>query len=157
MVNPEVIFERVMDWANNRLRVYVDGFASAISLLVGGSAISRTNPLPIGESNQHTLLNVCNTCAASGDNTLISAPAAGTRIVLVSVIIQNTTTTATTAIIKDGATAFARILAQNQGDGLSVSYPMDARKRLGDAAALVLNLSGANTFNYSVDYYTEAV
>lgn len=101
------------------------------------------------------VLSVSGAKAESGDNTLITAPAAGDRIVLISFCIQNESSTATTMILKDGATAFRRVLGQNQGDGVAVTYTPGREKRLAGGAALVLNLSGANSCGYSVDYFIE--
>jgi hypothetical protein len=101
------------------------------------------------------LLSVSGTKNGNGDNELIAAPAAGNRIVIVRYSIQNESTTATTLILKDGATAFSRVLAQNQGDGLTVHYPVGREKRLTAATALNMNLSGANSCGYSVDYFIE--
>lgn len=102
-----------------------------------------------------TLLSVSGTKAESGDNTLIAAPGAGNRIVIVSFCIQNESVTDTTLILKDGATAFRRVLGYNIGDGVAVTYNPGREKRLTDATALVLNLSGANSCGYSVDYFIE--
>ncbi|MFA6046259.1 MAG: hypothetical protein WC718_14845 [Phycisphaerales bacterium] len=101
------------------------------------------------------LLSVSGAKAESGDNTLIAAPGAYDRIVLVSVCIQNESSTATTMILKDGSAAFRRVLGQNQGDGVSLTYTPGREKRLAANAALVLNLSGANSCGYSVDYFIE--
>lgn len=103
------------------------------------------------------LLNVCGTASSAGDNAIIAAPAAGTRIVITKYVIQNESATATTMLLKDGATAFRRILAQNQGDGLAEKFSSDEYKRLAAATALNFNLSGANSCGYSVDYFIEAV
>jgi hypothetical protein len=102
-----------------------------------------------------TLLSVTGTKAESGDNTIIAATDANNRIVIVSFSIQNESATATTMILKDGATAFRRCLGQNQGDGIAITYTPGREKRLSAAAALVLNLSGANACGYSVDYFIE--
>jgi hypothetical protein len=99
---------------------------------------------------------VSGTKNGSGDNSLIAAPGAGWRIVVVAFVIQNESAVATTLILKDGATARFRVLGQNQGDGLALNlslYPL----RLSDNAALVLNLSDANSCGYSVHYFLERV
>lgn len=101
------------------------------------------------------LLSVTGTKAENGDNTLIAAPGLNYRLVVVSFCIQNESTTATTLILKDGATAWWRVYAKNQGDGVSITYNPGREKRLTENSALVLNLSGANTCGYSVDYFLE--
>ena len=91
---------------------------------------------PIASGAGRTLLTVSGTASATGD--IISAPAAGVKIVLVSVFLQNTTTTANTMLLKDGSGGAekVRVLGQNQGDGLQKVYPIDARPKLTAATAL---------------------
>lgn len=110
---------------------------------------------PIASGAGRTLLTVSGTASATGD--IISAPAAGVKIVLVSVFLQNTTTTANTMLLKDGSGGAekVRVLGQNQGDGLQKVYPIDARPKLTAATALNLNLSSATAVAYTIDYYTE--
>jgi hypothetical protein len=109
-------------------------------------------------ASQKTLLVATGAAASSGDNTLISAPGALLKIVIVGFIIQNETAVATLMrLLNDtGGTAFARCLGQNQGDGLTMNYPDDARYKLALNKPLVLNLGGANSCGYTVWYYTEA-
>jgi hypothetical protein len=101
------------------------------------------------------------TAASSGDNTLVAAPGAGKRLVLVAYTLQNESSTATTMILYDGpstdAKPIARILGQNQGDGVSKVLPAGHMKPLTENKALVLNLSGANSCGYTAWYYTEDV
>lgn len=99
---------------------------------------------------------VTGTKSSSGDNELVAAPGASTRIVVCWVVIQNESSTATTLILRDGTTSKIRVLAQNQGDGLTMVFPADARWKLTANTALNLNLSGANSCGYTVGYYTEA-
>jgi hypothetical protein len=101
-------------------------------------------------------LTATGTAAASGDNTLVAAPGAGKRIVISALIVQNESATATTAILKDGSTAILRCLGQNQGDGLALHFAPERELRLSADAALVLNLSGANSHGYSVIYHVDA-
>lgn len=101
------------------------------------------------------LLSVTGTKNASGDNELIPAPGPFARLVIVSFCIQNESLLPTTMILKDGSTAFRRILGQNQGDGVAVTYNPGREKRLTENAALNLNLSGSNACGYSVDYFVE--
>lgn len=101
---------------------------------------------------------VTGTKSSSGDNTaLIAAPGAGYRIIIASIVLQNESANATTLILKSGTTAFWRVLAQAQGDGLALQFDSSLEWRLGANEALVLNLSGANSCGYSVAYYVEAV
>lgn len=94
------------------------------------------------------------TAASSGDNTLIAAPGAGLQLVISGLIIQNESSTATTGIIKFGSTAKMRSLFQAQGDG--VVRDLVPAWEVGNNAALVLNLSGANSHGYSVSYWIDA-
>lgn len=102
---------------------------------------------------QPTITRVTGTKADSGDNTLVASPGAGYRLVLLYLQVQNETTTATTCIFKWGSTAVGRVLAQNQGDGLIRDYE-DFPAIMPEATALVLNLSGANSHGYTVNYVT---
>jgi hypothetical protein len=101
-------------------------------------------------------LTVTGTKAEAGDNELIAAPGAGKRIVVSALIVQLEAATATTMILKAGATALLRTLAQNQGDGLALHFPPERELQLGANAALNLNLSGANSCGYSVIYHVDA-
>lgn len=95
--------------------------------------------------------------AGNGDNNLIPAPGANHRIVLSAVTIQNESGTATLLRLTNGVggATIERIYAQNQGDGLSRVYPFDARPKLADNTALILNLSGANACGCTIHYYIE--
>lgn len=108
-------------------------------------------------AENRTITYVSGAAATSGDNTLVVAPAAGVKIVLVYVSIQNTTATSTTAKLTNGAAGaeVERALLVAAGNERSRVYPEDARPKLTAATALILNLSGANSHNYSVGYYTE--
>ena len=104
-----------------------------------------------------SLTRVTGTKASSGDNTVISGPGSGNRLVVTFFLIQNESSTATTLLLKDGSDTKFRVLCQNQGDGLVRDLPVNREWRLAENSALVLNLSGANSCGYSVEYYTEAV
>lgn len=106
---------------------------------------------------QRTLSIAAGTVASSGDNTLIAAPAAGNRIVIVEYQLQLEATTATVCLLKDSTTTITRWRGVNDGDGLIRQFPIDGRYKMTAATALVLNLSGANSVGYTVFYYVEAV
>lgn len=108
-------------------------------------------------STEKTTLTACGTGASSGDNTAIALVSAK-KIVLVSVMLQGLTTTATTIKLTDGAsgTVICQVLAQNQGDGMLIVYPPDARPKLTTATAAIVNLSGANSCGWNITYYTES-
>jgi len=101
------------------------------------------------------LLGVTGTVSDSGDTTLIAAPGAGQRIVIQNLCLQNESATSSTAILKDGSTAIRRILGDHTGDGIFVAYPTGRERRLSDNSALVLNLSGAYQWGYTVEYWIE--
>ena len=106
---------------------------------------------------EKTLLTASGTASSSGDNTLISAPGAGVKLVIVGLTLQLEGSTATTLRLTNGASGptISRVLAQNQGDGLALTFPIDSRPKLSANTALVLNLSGANACGYTIWYYTE--
>ena len=130
---------------DNSGSITVDGM---VSVTAGANNIGDVDIAP------KTLAYVSGTAASSGDNTLISAPGSGS-IYISTIFVQNTTTTATTCLLKDGTTEIFRMLAQNQGDGVRLQFPAGREMKLSATTALKLNLSGANTHNYSVVYFTE--
>jgi hypothetical protein len=106
--------------------------------------------------------------SAANDSTLIAAPGSGLRIVPVFLCLQNTSTTADTYLLYDGASAtgtkLATVLAQNQGDGLVVNTVFndgDSGKtyqlKCSENKALVLNKAQAVTCNVTCWYYIESV
>lgn len=101
-------------------------------------------------------VRVSGTKASSGDNELVAAPGAGIRIVVKAWHVQNESSAATTFILKDGSSSEYRYLAQNQGDGHGRVYEQDFEWRLAANSALNLNLSGANSHGYWLEYWTEA-
>jgi hypothetical protein len=136
-------------------RVPVDG--SGVTQPVSGTvAATQSGAFTVGIVEK-SLSYATGTASTSGDNTLVSAPGASNRLVVTAFVIQNESSTATTMILKTGSTNRFRLLAQNQGDGLSIVFPVGQSWKLGTNEALVLNLSGANSCGYSVQYYTEAV
>lgn len=98
------------------------------------------------------------TVASSGDNTLITAPGAGFRIVLLSWSWWNETATDTTAILKSTSiNPIDRYVQTAKGNGKILTLPTNYVVKLAENEALVLNLSDANSHGYSLLYYTEAV
>jgi hypothetical protein len=98
---------------------------------------------------QPTLSIANGTKAASGDNELIAAPTSPKRLAVFYLKIQNESATSTTAQIKHGSTVVERVLLA-QGDALIREY--DPPRLLPIATALNLNLSGANSHGYTVEY-----
>jgi hypothetical protein len=129
------------------------GPASPVYLINGGVGGSGADGAGGYGSNVGV---VCGTKAVSGNNTLIAAPATGSRIVVWSFVIQNESATATTMILKDAVDRY-RVLGQNQGDGLAMVFDAMQPWRLNAATALTLNLSGANSCGYSIQYSIEPV
>ena len=97
------------------------------------------------------------TCAASGDNTLVAAPGSGYQIAVSKIWLQTQTANATTALLKWGTTEIGGGLFNTQYGWLIVDFNAPDRLVGGDNQALLLNLSGANSFRYMVMYYVEAV
>ena len=100
-----------------------------------------------------SLIHVTGTAATSGDNTLIAAPGVGRQIVISGLVIQNESSTSTTAILKFGSTAKMRTLLVSQGDG--IVRDLEPAWEVGANTALVLNLSGANSHGYSISYWID--
>lgn len=113
--------------------------------------------MPALSMAEKTMTTVAGTKAAAGDNELIAAPGANTRLVVSAIMAQNESATATTILLKSGANTKRRALLQSQGDGVAWQFPAGREWKLGANEALNLNLSGANSHGYTVDYYTEAV
>ena len=106
-----------------------------------------------------TVLVYSGTKSASGDNIVITAPAAGYRIVLISYRVQNVSVISTTATISDGSggTEIDGMLLPNQGAYFGDELPPGREYRLTEATAFVLNLDGANSHRIMVKYFVEAV
>jgi hypothetical protein len=101
---------------------------------------------------QPTIARATGTAAGAGDNTVVAAPAAGYKLIVLYAKAQNESATATTATFKYGTTTVARgLLAQygvlERDYGL---YPLE----LPAATAFLLNLSGANSHGYMVETVT---
>lgn len=93
------------------------------------------------------------TISSSGDTIVIVAPGTSISIHITSLIIQLEGTTATTVLIKDGISTKKRILLQNQGDAFFKDWTAGQEFKLAASTAFILNLSGANTIGYSIEYY----
>lgn len=92
----------------------------------------------------------------SGDNAAtIAAPAAGNRIVITDLRIQNTTADETTILFKSGTTTIGSLITTATGGGLDKEYQYGNELRLGTAEAFVINLSAANSHRVTVRYYVE--
>lgn len=96
----------------------------------------------------------CDTFAALGNNTVIAAPTVpARRIVILAFTIQNESVTPTTMILRSGSSTNGwRVLAQNQGDGLSKTFSPGHAWKLNQNEPLILNLSGTNSCSCSVQY-----
>ena len=105
---------------------------------------------------EKTLVSVSSTCATAGDNELIAAPGVGNRIVLTFLQVQNESSTKTTAVVKGAASGFARAVLGGDAS-FARDYQVGREKKLAENAALNLNLSGANSHGYSVDYHIESI
>jgi hypothetical protein len=127
------------------------------SLTVDGTVAATQSGVWAVGITEKTLSYATGTAALSGDNTLVAAPGANTRIVVTAFTVQNESATATTMILKSTSANRWRVLGQAQGDGLAMVFPVGQGWKLGTNEALLLNLSGANSCGYNVQYYTEAV
>ncbi len=129
--------------------------ATAVPVSDGGSSITIDGSVTATQSTV-SMTTVTNTTSTSGDNTIIAAPGASTRIVIYSLQIQLEGATATTILKKSGSTTIGRLYCAAAGDGAIFVYPAGRELRLGTNEAFVLNLSGANAIGYTVRYSTEA-
>lgn len=105
-----------------------------------------------------TLLVYTGAPAASGDNTLIAAPGAGVKIVVVGFSQVLTVAVATVGLLKDGAAGAtkARWSGATIGAGIPLFFFPERRElRLTANTALVLNLSAANAVDTQVYYFLE--
>ena len=94
--------------------------------------------------------------ATSGDNAAtIAAPAAGSRIVITDLRVQNTTADETTILFKSGTTTINSLITNAVGGGIDKDYDYGNELRLGTAEAFIINLSGATSHRVSVRYYVE--
>jgi hypothetical protein len=96
------------------------------------------------------------TKAASGDQALIAAPAAGNHLVVCKIQIQLEAAVETTVILKVGAAEAWRALLTAKGAALNLDFPPGQEWNLATATALTLSLSGANSCGYAIQYRTEA-
>jgi hypothetical protein len=95
------------------------------------------------------------TVNTSGDSTLIAAQGTGKQIVVSMITIQNESATETTALIKnDGATQL-RFVGVSKPDGIVWTFPPGRELRVADNRPLVINLSGANQWGYTIQYRVE--
>lgn len=101
---------------------------------------------------QPTITRAQGTFNTSGDNTIVAAPGSGKFIAITYLHIQNESTTGTTSLIKHGATSVARVLLQTQAQMWWREF--ECPMVLPANTALVVNLSGANSHNYTVEYVT---
>lgn len=85
------------------------------------------------------------TKAVAGNNTLLPAPGAGKRIVVHFMDVQNESATATTVLLVDIVARFRFLLDQYR-----MAYVLDWR--LNANTALTMNLSGANSIGYNIQY-----
>jgi hypothetical protein len=139
-------------YALSTVMYYINDAGDAVAWPQGSEGGPGIEILPIVEKTE------CGTAAISGDNTLVLAPGAGKRIVVSAFMMQNGSAVATTAILRSASTSNGwRMLGQNQGDGLAMSFANGREWRLNENEALVLNLSGANTHNYSIHWWVEYV
>jgi hypothetical protein len=134
--------------------VGLDAGTETIGKLAANDGIDIGN-VDVGELTT-TVINT--TKSATGDNEIVAAPGADVRIVVLSFLMQNESSTATTMILRSAATTNGwRYLGQSQGDSLSMVFSLARPWKLGTNEALNLNLDGANSCGMSVAYYTESV
>jgi hypothetical protein len=98
---------------------------------------------------------IATTEADSGVNTVVAAPGANVRIVVKELVVQNASSTTTTVLVESGETTCWRVTL-GEREAFVLSFPAGEEWRLAANAALVVDLSGANSHNVSGRYFTEA-
>jgi hypothetical protein len=100
--------------------------------------------------DQPTILYTAASTNSSGDNVLVVAPAAGTRIAVLYMYVENESAVVTVAKLGVAGDFITRsTLAQY---GYYERYFTDRPYLLPEATALTLNLGGANAHAYAVEY-----
>ena len=123
-----------------------------VKVTLDGETISGTVGI-----TEKTLSQATGTVSSSGDNEVIAAPGASTRIVVVKALIQNESETKTLVLVKSGSTTKRRLLLKGEyGFGALLEFDPGREWGLGANEALKLNLDGANQVGYTIDYYTES-
>lgn len=126
--------------------------------IVGGSNGSNNLGVVTANPPTRTVTRKRVAISSSGDNTIITAPAAGNRICYELLKYVNNSDSAITALVKFGAsdTEYDTTPLPANGDG----YVEDARPgfvALPAATALVINLDVAKAVTGQVRYWVEAV
>lgn len=101
--------------------------------------------------------HISNTVAAAGSTNIVGAPGLNRRIVVTSFVVQNESQAATVIILEDGGQERWRCYAAGPGNGLAMNFPANHPWMLRANQPLVINLSGANTCGYSIQYRIEPV
>jgi hypothetical protein len=123
------------------------GPTQPVFIMNGQPGDSGSNPLGGVPANLST---VSGTKAVAGNNTLLPAPGAGLRISVFTIYLQNESATATTVQLVDQVARFRALLDQYR-------YFIAENWKLNANTALTLNLSGANSIGYSIQYSIDAV
>lgn len=129
---------------------HVQGGPTYPVYIMNGSKGDAGQTNALGVAGENTAI-VSGTTAVAGNNTLIAAPAAGFRITVYALYVQNESANATTILLVDMLARWRALLAQYGW------FILDTPWRLNAATALTLNLSGANSHGYSVQYAIEPV
>lgn len=101
-----------------------------------------------------TLLHASGTATRRGHNLLIAAPGEGIRITLIGMTFQLEGKAAVLRLVngKLGSIIWKAVMVR-QGDGISLTFPIDQRPRLNDNVPLILNLSKDTAVGYTIWYY----
>ena len=97
------------------------------------------------------------TCGTAGDNILVPAPGSGYQIAVFKIVLQSLTNTLTTALLKWGSDEIGGAVFNTQYGWVIMDFQMPDRLVGPDNGPLILNLSGANSFRYTVFYYVAPV
>lgn len=108
-------------------------------------------------NDNSTLSYVVGTTSTFGDNELIAAPGAGSRIVITSFILQSEADGNNTLLLKSGANNLMKVYTTTATNCLALTFNKTNRLYLNENEALNLNLSAALAAGYSIQYYIETI
>jgi hypothetical protein len=127
-----------------------------LSNIATGVNINASQEVAIADDE--TMLFHQGVTSGSGVTALVSAPGAGSRIVVSGYRLQQEDANGTLCQLRDGSTDEMRWMGVSQGDQVDVQFPVGREWKLTENQALNLYLSDydAVAVGYSIYYYTES-
>jgi hypothetical protein len=122
------------------------------------SGVDINSGQEVAIADDETMLFHQGVTSGSGVTALISAPGAGTRIVVSGFRLQQEDANGTLCQLRDDTTDEMRWMGVSQGDKVDVQFPVGREWKLTENKALNLYLSDydAVAIGYSIYYYTES-